>query len=91
MMDMCDKPLVHPQVAARRLEDAELLLLADAGEVLVLNAAGCLLWEGIEAGESMAELAQRLTVRYGLVEEWAQADAARLVDALAAAGAVVRG
>lgn len=79
---------IHPQVAATRMDDCELLLLADAGEALVLNAAGALLWQGIAGGEDAATLAARLTTHYPVPPATATADTLAFLAALAAAGAI---
>jgi hypothetical protein len=80
--------VIHPQVAARPIEDAELLLLADAGEVAVLNAAGALVWQQLEAGATIGELTRTLAAHYGLDEDRAQADVGALLHALTELGAL---
>lgn len=81
-------PTIHPQVAARPIEDAELLLLADAGEVLVLNPAGALVWQQLETGASVEQIAAALAGRYTLDAARAQADVTALLAALLEAGAI---
>jgi hypothetical protein len=88
MIPLTTIPIIHPQVAARPLEDKELLLLADAGEVLVLNEAGALIWQGVEAGATVRELVAVLAAHYTLDETRAAADVESLLEALAAAGAL---
>ncbi len=89
MLDEHTTAAVHPQVAAASLQECELLLLADAGEALVLNEAGALLWHGIEAGEDIATLTNRLTDQYAVLPTAARADVLAMLVTLAEAGAVV--
>lgn len=80
---------IHPQVAAAPLQDTELILLVDAGEALVLNASGALVWQGIEHGDDMAALAARLTAHYTVTPATAYADLLAFLTTLAEAGAIV--
>ena len=89
MLDERTTATIHPQVAAAAFEDCELLLLAAAGETLLLNESGALLWQGIEAGEDVAALTTRLTTRYAVTIATARQDVLALLRALAEAGAVV--
>ena len=82
---------VHPQVAAAPLQDCELILLADSGEALVLNASAALIWQGIEDGEDVAALATRLTTHYAVTPETACEDVAAFLKTLTEAGAIVIG
>ncbi len=45
MLDIITELRIHPQVAARLLEGRASVVLADAGEVLVLNPSGAALWQ----------------------------------------------
>lgn len=82
---------IHPQVAAAPLQDCELILLADSGEALVLNASAALIWQGIEDGEDVAALATRLTSHYAVAPETACEDVAAFLKTLTEAGAIVIG
>lgn len=82
---------IHPQVAAASLQECELILLADSGEALVLNESAALLWQGIEDGEDMAALADRLTTHYAVASETACGDVTAFLQTLAEAGAIVMG
>jgi hypothetical protein len=88
MIALTAVPTIHPQVAARPIEDSELLLLADAGEVLVLNEAGSLIWHGVEAGATVRELVTALAAHYALSESRAADDVEALLADLIAAGAL---
>ena len=80
---------VHPQVAAASLQECELILLADSGEALVLNEAAALVWQGIEVGEDVAAIADRLTKHYAVAPETACEDVTAFLQTLAEAGAIV--
>jgi hypothetical protein len=80
---------IHPQVAAASLQDCELILLADCGEALVLNASAALIWHGIEDGDDVAALADRLTSHYAVAPEIACEDVTAFLSTLAEAGAIV--
>jgi hypothetical protein len=80
---------IHAQVAAAPIEECELLLLADAGEALVLNESAALLWQGIEAGEDVGTLTTRLTAQYDVPIATAEQDVVALLATLAEAGAIV--
>lgn len=82
---------IHPQVAAAPLQDCELILLADSGEALVLNASAALVWQGIEDGEDVVALATRLTTHYAVAPETACEDVAAFLKTLTEAGAIVIG
>jgi hypothetical protein len=76
MIDMNLLPALHPQAAARRVGGQMLVVLADRGEVMVLNESGAAFWDWIDGEHSGAELAALLEAHYGL----AHADALQDVD-----------
>ena len=78
---------IHPQVAAAPLQDCELILLADSGEALVLNASAALIWHGID----VAALSERLTTHYAVAPETAYKDVGAFLLTLTEAGAIVMG
>jgi hypothetical protein len=75
---------LHPQVAARTLDGHQVVVLADAGEVLVLNPTGTLVWQGVEAGFSVGEIARNLADAYGLDPASALPDVQALLTELIA-------
>jgi hypothetical protein len=74
---------------AAALQECELLLLADAGQALVLNESAALLWQGIEAGEDVPALTARLAAHYAVASATARQDVLALLATLAEAGAVL--
>lgn len=73
---------VHAQVAARVIDGETLVLLADCGEVLVLNETGTTVWERIDGRHSLAELCGLLNHHYGLPAGAADADVLGFVQDL---------
>jgi hypothetical protein len=88
MFDTMTAPRLHPQVAARQLEDRAIVVLADAGEVLVLNPNGAWLWRQMDGRRTVGELAAGLAQACGVDEVRAQQDTSAFVQSLIAAGAV---
>ncbi len=88
MLDVMTTPRIHPQVAARLMEGRAIIVLADAGEVLVLNPSGARLWQQIDGRRTVGELAAGLARVYGVEEGRAQHDTSAFVQSLLAAGAV---
>ena len=88
MFDTMTAPRLHPQVAARQLEDRAIVVLADAGEVLVLNPNGAWLWRQMDGRRTVGELAAGLAQACGVDEVRAQQDTSAFVQSLVAAGAV---
>jgi hypothetical protein len=75
---------LHPQVAARALDGHEIVVLADAGEVLVLNPTGALAWQGLERGRSVGEIAEELAAAYAIDPARALVDVRALLEDLLA-------
>ena len=88
MLDLMTTPRIHPQVAARLLEGRAIIVLADAGEVLVLNPSGAQIWQQIDGRRTVRELAAGLAAGHGLDPASAQQDTVRFVQSLVEAGAV---
>jgi hypothetical protein len=79
---------LHPQVAARALDGHEIVVLSDAGEVLVLNPTGTLVWQGVEEGRSVGAIAVDLAATYGIAPAIALADVRALLEQLEALHAI---
>lgn len=88
MLDDKKAPRIHPQVAARMLNGRAIIVLADAGEVLVLNPSGAQLWQQIDGRRTVGELAAGLVAAHGLDLATAQEDTSTFVKNLVEAGAV---
>lgn len=82
MIDMNLLPTLHPQAAARRVGGQMLVVLADRGEVMVLNESGAAFWDWIDGAHSGAELAALLEEHYGLPTEEAIQDTDEFLQSL---------
>lgn len=51
---------------------------------LSVNGSGAVLWEGLESGSSVSELARRLVARYGIDPDKANADTRQFLDSMRA-------
>lgn len=89
MVELTAIPRIDPQVAARLLEDRAIVVLADAGEVLVLNPNGAWIWSQIDGRCTVGELAGRLGAAWTLDPAHAQGDTLSFMVSLAEAGAIV--
>lgn len=79
----------HAQTVARRVGDQALIVLADRGEVLVINASGAQLWAQIAEGCTAGALSETLTATFGIDRARAWADVETFLEHLMAVGAVV--
>lgn|GEM_PF-778953 len=75
-------PMLHPQVAARAVAGQMLIVLADWGEVMVLNDSGTRLWAWIDGRRSAGEIASVLAETFGLEAKQAQAETGDFLQAL---------
>ena len=88
MRELTGYPHIHAQVATRTVNGCALIVLADAGEVLVLNRSATALWQWVDGHHSGVDLATRLSYRYDLPAAQACADVGHLLALLAEAGAI---
>jgi hypothetical protein len=89
VIELTRRVLQHTQAAARTVEDQTLIVLAQRGEVLVLNASGTWLWEQLAGGPAVGELVAGLAARYGLAQARALTDVQAFLDSLLAVEAAV--
>jgi hypothetical protein len=82
-------PDLHPQVAARVVNGQAVIVLADSGEVTVINESGTQIWGWIDGKRSVGEIAAALERRYGLPTETALADTDEFLQTMAEIQAVV--
>lgn len=84
-----------PEVVSRRIR-GEILLVpirrtsADLEGFFTLNPTAAEIWQGIQAGHSIHEMAATLATRYTVSETEAEADVLRLIDELETLGAIRR-
>jgi hypothetical protein len=88
-MDWTSPIVVHDQIAARIVDGSAVIVMADAGEVMVLNAVGTRIWELIDGARNAEQIAQMLAREYAVSDAQARDDVAEFVQKLAAAQSVV--
>lgn len=87
-MDLMKYPRPHPQVAARLVDGTAVIVLADAGEVTVLNPVGSRIWELIDGTRSGNDIVQQIVSEYAVTTEQAVQDVADFLQTLVNANAI---
>jgi hypothetical protein len=88
-MNLASRPTPHPQVAARVVDGSAVLILADAGEVNVLNPVGTRIWELCDGARSVGQIAQAIATEFEVTGEQALRDTEEFLESLSQARAVV--
>lgn len=73
-MDLLKYPIPHNQTAARIVDGTAIIVLADSGQVNVLNAVGTRIWELVDGKHSIQEIAATLQSEYQVSAQQALAD-----------------
>ncbi len=81
-------PVVSAQVAARVVDDQAVLVLADSGEVQILNEVGAVIWELVDGRHSVGEIADKVAADFDVTQEEAFKDVKEFLAKLANAGAI---
>lgn len=89
MISISATPDLHPQVATRSIEGQAIVVLADSGEVAILNETGTFLWEQVNGIHLLSELAARLALAYELDLADAERDTLEFFETLLVMDAVV--
>ena len=55
---------IHPEVVSRTLEGEEVLLQLETGAYFGLNEVGTLIWKFLKAGQSRAEILEKLETEF---------------------------
>jgi hypothetical protein len=84
-------PTPHEQVAGRVIDNEAVLVLAQSGEVQVLNEVGARIWELIDGTRTVAQIAQTIADEYDVALEQAQTDVSEFIMRLVAEDVVVLG
>lgn len=69
-------------IAAKVIDGEAILMNVRSGVYYSMEGVGVFVWEGIEQGASLEEVAERVARRYGVSREQAEADLAVLVSEL---------
>ncbi|MBI4787235.1 MAG: PqqD family protein [Chloroflexi bacterium] len=87
-MDLNSYPIPHPQVAARVVDGSAVVVLADSGEVNVLNAVGTRIWELADGSRSVREIADAIHAEFDVSAQDALRDAETFLEVLLEAKAL---
>ena len=88
-MDWSSRPTPHPQTAARIVDGSAVIVLADTGQVNVLNSVGTRVWELCDGSRSARQIAETLAAEFQVTPEQALSDTAEFLETLVRAQAVV--
>jgi hypothetical protein len=88
-MDWNSRPMPHPQVAARIVDGAAVIVLADTGEVTLLNPVGTRVWELCDGSRTAGEIVEMITTEFEVAPEQALQDVENFLEELVQAQAVV--
>lgn len=83
-----DYPSLDPQVAIQTVDNLAVMVLADSGEVLVLNPVGTRVIELIDGKRSVEEIAALIESEYATTAEDARRDLDSFLKTLLETGAV---
>lgn len=81
-------PQRHPQVAARTIDDQAVIILADSGNVTILNPVGTRVWDLIDGIRSVSDILTVITREYEVTPEEAQTDVYAFLTDLTERGAI---
>ncbi|HJQ22592.1 MAG TPA: PqqD family protein [Blastocatellia bacterium] len=84
-----DYPTLHPQVALQTIDGLAVMVLADSGEVLVLNPTGTRIVELLDGKRSLGEVADAIESEYAVTAEAARRDVESFLKTLREAGALL--
>ncbi len=79
-MDLKKYPVPHNQTAARIVDGTAVIVLADTGEVNVLNSVGTRIWELIENKRNLQEIADTIETEYAVTRQQALEDLEEFLD-----------
>jgi len=82
-MDSSKYPVPHPQVAARVVDGEAVIILADSGEVNVLNPVGTRIWELTDGARTVQQIADTIVAEYDVAPEAALQDVTEFLQTLA--------
>ncbi len=82
-------PVPHPQVAARVVDDSAVIVLADAGEVHVLNAVGTRIWELTDGTHTIQQIVDTIVAEFEVTPQQAQTDVEEFLQTLVDAQSLV--
>lgn len=81
-MELNSYPVPHPQTAARTIDGSAVIVLADTGELNVLNPVGTLIWELVDGTHSVQEIADAVQAEYAVSLQQALKDTEEFLQQL---------
>jgi hypothetical protein len=75
-------PAPHAQVASRIVDGEAVIILADSGEVIVLNEIGSRIWELADSSRSIREIVEAIFAEYDTTREQAEQDVTSFIEEL---------
>lgn len=81
-MDKLQLPTPHPQVAATVVDGQAVIVMADTGQLTILNEVGTRIWEMSDGNHSIEEIIQAIMEEYEVTPEAAQQDAEEFLNRL---------
>lgn len=73
-MDLLKYPIPHSQTAARIVDGTAIIVLADSGQVNVLNSVGTRIWELTDGKRNLREIADIIQAEYKVSPQQALQD-----------------
>ena len=87
-MDPNKYPAVHPQVASRTVDGSAIVVLADSGEVKILNAVGTRVWELVDGERTVQQIIDLIIDEFEVPNDQAQQDVVEFLQQLDKAHAI---
>ncbi len=88
-MDFTKYPVLHPQVATRTVDGEALIVLADSGQINVLNPVGTRMWELMDGMHSVQQIADAICNEFDVTQVQAKQDLEEFVQQLVEVQAIV--
>lgn len=88
-MDRLRLPAPHPQVAATVVDGQAVIVMADSGQVTVLNEVGTRIWQLSNGERNIDEIVQVIMAEYDVPEDIAWQDAISFLKRMEEVQAIV--
>ncbi|MEW6716776.1 MAG: PqqD family protein [Chloroflexota bacterium] len=88
-MTLESRPLCHPEVVGRVVEDEAVIVLPEKGQVKVLNAVGARIWSLLDGSRRVREVVEELCNEYDVTHAEMESDALAFLTELLEEGAIV--
>lgn len=88
-MDLNKYPVLHPQVATRTVDGEAVIVLADSGQVNVLNPVGTRMWELMDGKRNIQQIVDAICEEFDVSEEEAKRDLEEFLQQLIDVNAIV--